>query len=110
VWRYEGLIDNVALFSTALGDGGVSVGQPAAPGSDIDLLLHYGAVLFAPPTLSASQTGAHTLQLNWTGTNVLFAAPTALGPWTPVVTNIGPYSVDTSSQARQFYRCAHPLP
>src|ERR1039457_6689537 len=36
-------IDNVALFDVALGDGGASVGQAAAPGSAIDQLFQQGA-------------------------------------------------------------------
>ena len=47
-WEYQGYLDNAALFNTALSDGGVAVGQAAAPGSGIDQLFHQGAVSFVP--------------------------------------------------------------
>ena len=42
-WEYEGYIDNVALFDIALDDGGVTVGQAAAPGSAMYQLFQQGA-------------------------------------------------------------------
>ena len=47
-WEYQGYLDNPALFDTALSDGGVAVGQAAAPGSGIYQLFHQGAVSFVP--------------------------------------------------------------
>src|ERR1019366_10543496 len=47
-WEYQGYLDNAALFNTALSDGGVAVGQAAAPGSGIYQLFHQGAVSFVP--------------------------------------------------------------
>jgi hypothetical protein len=110
VWEYQGLIDNVALFSTALGDGGVAVGLAAAPGSDIYKLFQQGAVAFAPAQITAALTGPTTLVLNWVGTNVLMSAPNVTGPWTPVTTNVGPYTVNVTAQPRKFYRCLHLQP
>jgi hypothetical protein len=110
VWQYQGLIDNVALFSTALSDGGVAVGQAAASGSDVYKLLQQGAVAFAPPRITAALSGPTTLVLNWVGTNVLMSASNVTGPWTPVTTNTSPYPVSVTAQSRQFYRCVHLQP
>jgi hypothetical protein len=105
IWTYEGLIDNVALFSAALSDGGTVVGQPAAPGSDIYKLFQQGAIAFAPPQITYALSGPNTLVLNWAGTNVLESAANVTGPWIPVTTNAGPYNVDVTAQARAFFRC-----
>jgi hypothetical protein len=105
VWQYLGLIDNVALFGTALSDGGAAVGQAAAPGSDIYKLLQQGAVAFTPPRITGALSGPNTLVLNWVGTNILDSAANLSGPWTPVITNASPYNVDVTAQARQFFRC-----
>jgi autotransporter-associated beta strand protein len=51
-WTYRGFIDNAALFSTALSDGGVLLGETAAPGSGVYQLYHQGVASFTPPTLS----------------------------------------------------------
>ena len=110
IWEYEGLIDNVALFSTALNDGGVAVGQAAAPGSDIYKLFQQGAVTFAPAQITAALSGANTLILNWVGTNVLESAANVTGPWTPVTTNAGPYTVNVTAPSRKFFRCVHAQP
>jgi hypothetical protein len=72
-WEYEGYIDNVALFSTALSDGGVAIGQAAASGSDIYNYWQQGAVSFAPPPprpkiVSGTYLGVGVgFQLNFTG-------------------------------------------
>ncbi len=105
VWTYEGLIDNVALFSTALSDGGVAVGEAAAAGSDIHKLHQQGAVTFSPPQITFALSGPTTLVLNWVGTNILDSASNVTGTWTPVTTNAGPYNVDVTAFPRQFFRC-----
>jgi hypothetical protein len=110
VWQYQGLIDNVALFSTALNDGGVAVGQAAAPGSDIYQLFQQGAVSFAPAQISAALSGANSLVLNWVGTNILESATNVTGPWAPVTTNAGPYTVNVTAQPQAFFRCLHVQP
>jgi hypothetical protein len=107
VWEYQGLIDNVVLFSTALGDGGVAVGQPAASGSDVYRLFQQGAVSFAPLQMTATLNAANTLILNWVGTNILESASNVTGPWTPVTTNLSPYTVNVTAQPREFFRCVH---
>src|ERR1017187_10699261 len=68
LWEYTGLIDNVALFSTALSDGGVAVGQPAAAGSDIDKLLHQGAVTFVPPMIITNRPVSQAVALGGAAT------------------------------------------
>jgi Concanavalin A-like lectin/glucanases superfamily len=105
IWQYEGLIDNVALFSTALSDGGVAVGEAAAAGSDIYKLFQQGAVAFTPPHITAALSGPNTLVLNWVGTNILDSASNVTGPWTPVTTNASPYNVDVTAQSGEFFRC-----
>jgi hypothetical protein len=47
--HFDGKIDEVALFNTALSDGGVSVGSAAAAGSEVHQLYNSGAASFNAP-------------------------------------------------------------
>jgi hypothetical protein len=67
-WEYQGYIDNVALFSTALYDGGVAVGQPAASGSDVYNLFESGAVSFVPWPAFTNQPVSQAVALGGTAT------------------------------------------
>jgi len=48
--------DDMAIFNTALADGGVGVGQPAAAGSEVARLFSQGAATFRAPAV-AGHTG-----------------------------------------------------
>ena len=121
LWEYTGLIDNVALFSTALGDGGVAVGQAAAAGSDIYKLFQQGAVTFVPAMIITNRPvsqavavggtatfnvgvsgGVAPLTYQWqlNGTNIAGATTTQLTIPNAQLTNAGSYTAivtDSSS-------------
>jgi hypothetical protein len=56
------------------------------------------------PTLATSVSQGTNLVLNWTGTFALESASQVTGPWTPITTNIGPFTVNMTSGPQMFYR------
>jgi PA14 domain/Immunoglobulin domain/Bacterial lectin len=56
------------------------------------------------PTLATSVSQGTNLVLNWTGTFALESAPQVTGPWTPITTNIGPFTVNMTLGPQMFYR------
>lgn len=56
------------------------------------------------PVLSSALSNGTNLVVNWTGTFVLQSATNVIGPWTPILTNIGPYTVDVGSAPQMFFR------
>jgi hypothetical protein len=60
------------------------------------------------PTLLTVTLSGNTLTINWGGTQTLESASNLIGPWTPVTTNTGPYTINVTAQPQQFYRCVAP--
>jgi hypothetical protein len=56
------------------------------------------------PTFTTSVSNGTNLVLNWVGTCVLQSATNVTGPWVPVTTNAGPFTVNVTSKPEQFYR------
>ncbi len=56
------------------------------------------------PLLSSSLQNGTNLVLNWSGTFVLESAPEVAGPWTPLVTNVSPFTVNVGLAPQMFYR------
>jgi hypothetical protein len=56
------------------------------------------------PILSTGVSNGTNLVLNWTGTMTLLSAPKVTGPWTPVVTNASPFTVNMTLSPQGYYR------
>lgn len=82
-----------------------SLHQPAQiiPASQL-----YPAAGSLQPRLTAAISGTN-LVLDWSGTFSLQAAPEVTGPWSTITAQrIGPFSTNTTSAARMFYRLITP--
>jgi hypothetical protein len=55
-------------------------------------------------SFTTSISNGTNLVLNWVGTCVLQTAPVVTGPWTPLTTNAGPYTVNLNASPQQYYR------
>jgi hypothetical protein len=91
-WEYEGYIDNVALFSTALSDGGVAIGEPAVSGSGIYQLFHQGAISFLGGMIFTNQPASQAVAVGGTATfsaGVSGGTPPYTYQWQLNGTNIG---------------------
>jgi len=55
-------------------------------------------------TFSTSLSNGTNLVLNWVGTCVLQSAPAVTGPWTPIATNAGPFTVNMTGSPQLYYR------
>ncbi|HWQ91890.1 MAG TPA: PA14 domain-containing protein, partial [Clostridia bacterium] len=54
------------------------------------------------PSMTSSLSFGTNIVLNWTGTCVLETAPDITGPWTPILTNAGPFTISTEGQPAYF--------
>jgi hypothetical protein len=55
------------------------------------------------PVLSTGVSNGTNLVLNWVGTMTLLSAPQVTGPWTPIITNVAPVTINMKSSPQMFY-------
>jgi hypothetical protein len=83
----------------------LSWSSPSQPKQTIPMSQLYpsSSVVFQP-TFTSSLANGTNLVLNWTGSGILESAPALTGPWAPVITNVGPFTVDTTAAPEMFFR------
>ena len=56
------------------------------------------------PVLTTGVSQGTNLVLNWSGTYALESASQVTGPWTPITTNAGPFTINMTVAPQMFYR------
>lgn len=97
---FDGWIDEVALYNTALSADRVKAHYQAGI-TEVPLETGGGGPIGVGPAISVARGGAGTLQIEFTGT--LQSAPSVTGPWTDVAGG-SPASINTAQPGSQFFR------
>ncbi len=56
------------------------------------------------PVMTTGLSNGTNLIINWTGTGILESAPVVTGPWTPITTNAGPFTVNVTAGPEMYFR------